>query len=122
MNGLINKELNRSSTTTNLDNQIDDDLYKVQPYRLAYSMSSSEFGIIVLMLVCIFITLILICIASNLKSSFKRKMQTLGVVAMNVNGKKKIVFQNNNFSSIFQSPLDLRTTSFMNVNTVALPE
>lgn len=116
----MNKELNVLHNTTELDNQYDD-VYKVTPYRISYSMSTSEFGIIVLMLALILITLILICIASNLKTSFKKKMANLGVVVLNVNGKKKAVFQNQ-FNALFQAPVDLtnlRTTSFMNV---ALPE
>lgn len=92
-----------------------DNEYEVQPYRVAYSMSSSELGLILLVLFLIFMTLILICIASNLKSSFKKKMSNLGVVVMSVNGKKQVCIQNN-LNSVFQAPVDLRTTSFMNVH------
>jgi len=115
MENKIIRDLDILQNTTEVDNH---ELYKVTPYRLSYSMSTSEYGIIILMLALIFITLILICIASNLKSSFKNKMANLGVVAVNVNGQKKILFQNN-FNSLFQAPVDLRTTSFMNV---ALPD
>ena len=92
--------------------------YEVAPYRLAYSMSTSEFGLIVLMLALILITLFLICIASNLKSNFKRKMGSLGVVVVNVNGKKQVCV-NSHLNTVFQPPVDFRTTSFMNVQ---LPE
>ena len=92
--------------------------YEVLPYRLSYSMSTSEFGLIVLMLALILVTLFLICIASNLKSNFKKKMGSLGVVVVNVNGKKQVCV-NSALNTVFQPPVDFRTTSFMNVQ---LPE
>ena len=102
-----------NNSSTEFDNQ-----YEVSPYRISYSMSTSEVGLIVLMIGLIFITLILICIASNLKSNFKEKMESLGVVLVNVNGEKQICI-NNHLNTMF-TPVDLnqhlRTTSFMNVN------
>lgn len=117
----MDNNLNTLNNSTSIDQTSSDNQYDVLPVKASYNMSNSEFGLIVLMLALILITLILICIASNLKSNFKKKMGNLGVVVVSVNGKKQICINNSLNPMFHPAPIDLRTTSFMNIAT-ALPE